>query len=377
MEKIVEIHKSGIVIVDMGFGEKSVEARNFLAQIANLVAYDGPNCKYIVFTINEDSIKQAAEWGINRKDCLGKIFQFSRQSGIKSFAKNFYYKIWQKTKFKQKPGIYSCWIKCRCFWTKNRLVQFLWVLRSFNKPINYASLPRGMWDSMDRHFESWFNYVKFSGFTPEEEAFSIRKNKWNKKVVIAKLKALKASGIPIHTGSLIKHNQRDLHRAIIRYFGNWTEAVKASGFDPEKEWQGKIKRYSPEKIVEIILKRKSNGDQITQAAIMRADRLLIYSAIDHFGTWNNALSAANIDPLTISGLKWSRELVISTLKELKDSGESISHWQLAHNHRKLYGGLRRHFNSWADAVGAAGFDPIKESKRPASLKNSNKEEETQ
>jgi hypothetical protein len=67
--------------------------------------------------------------------------------------------------------------------------------------------------------------------------------------------------------------------------------------------------------------------------------------------------------------KWSKEIVIDKVKELKAKGEPINPHTIMTHYPKLYEAMRTHFSSkrsakegWVEAVKAAGFNPNKEMK---------------
>ena len=78
MAKPIRLRKDGTAVVKMGF-DNSVDARNFVAQIAHLVSYEGPDSKEIVFQFDAKSIRQAAEWGLGRKAVVNSLRELSQE----------------------------------------------------------------------------------------------------------------------------------------------------------------------------------------------------------------------------------------------------------------------------------------------------------
>lgn len=54
--------------------------------------------------------------------------------------------------------------------------------------------------------------------------------------------------------------------------------------------------------------------------------------------------------------KWSRERVITAIRELREAGEKLNCRHVMRTQSKLYGAANRHCGSWKKAVGAAGYD---------------------
>jgi len=66
---------------------------------------------------------------------------------------------------------------------------------------------------------------------------------------------------------------------------------------------------------------------------------------------------------------WSRERIVAQIRQIVSSGESINYYHLQTNHRRLLGAIssRRYFPDYVSAVKAAGFDPLKYTRRRTQL----------
>ena len=58
--------------------------------------------------------------------------------------------------------------------------------------------------------------------------------------------------------------------------------------------------------------------------------------------------------------KWTKELVLSRIKQVKADEGHIHMSYLQKNHGKLRGAIERLFNSFVEAIEEAGFDPVAE-----------------
>ena len=85
-----------------------------------------------------------------------------------------------------------------------------------------------------------------------------------------------------------------------------------------------------------------------------------------FGSWDSALSSADIDPTKVKKLKrpegqyesWTSKKVLERIKRRHSSGESLKHAVVSEEARKLVEAAKRYFGSWYSAVSKAGFiDP--------------------
>lgn len=371
MDAVVELHEDGRAVVNMRFGEKSVEARNFLAQIAHLIRYEGPQSEQIVFRIDARSICQAAEWRIDRKTMLLSLRGFSGQFPSKVIRDKFHWQRWRNavlTKPQQQTGRYSPWFSRRFgFWTRLRRVQTLWMIRGFGNPINLTSLPRGLQKAIHVRERSWAELVFFAGFDPGEEATLVLRERWSRREVISRLRSLKKSGSPINSVWLQHNGYGSLHSAMSRLFGSWEAAVHAAGFYPEDEWKGSSPRLSPGEVMAEIIRRDSQGKALGTVAIRYEDWNLYVSAILHFGSWAEALKSVAIEvPRITARMSWLQEAssqesgrnsIISFLRELKARGEQINTGYLRRRYRRLEAAILYYFESWEEAVKVAGFDP--------------------
>lgn len=190
---------------------------------------------------------------------------------------------------------------------------------------------------------------------------SPQKHRWSSsKKVLTTLKQLKSEGISLNAKSLIDHGYSSLLGAMSRYFGSSEAALRAAGLDAKAEWRGKRERYSVEEVVRKILRRKARGEKLTQQAITKADRLLLYSAEEHFGDWKGALEASGIDSVTVTYGAWTREGVRGAIRALKVEGVFLTHGYIAHHYPSLEGAVRRHYPSFQEAILDAGLDPSAE-----------------
>ena len=77
------------------------------------------------------------------------------------------------------------------------------------------------------------------------------------------------------------------------------------------------------------------------------NRYLRSAGIKYFGSWNNALLAAEIDPdLVALRKKWNIDILKSEIKQL----ENLQLSYIKDNNCKLYKSAIRFFGSWANAV---------------------------
>ena len=87
------------------------------------------------------------------------------------------------------------------------------------------------------------------------------------------------------------------------------------------------------------------------------DPRLANAAIRHFGSWAEAVEAADLTDLVLSKTyrKWSRAAILAEIRRRLAAGESLSSGR--RENQRLAHAARRHFGSWSAALLAAGVTP--------------------
>ena len=133
-----------------------------------------------------------------------------------------------------------------------------------------------------------------------------------------------------------------------RLFGNWDDALSAAGIDPAK-----VRRYrpwSPAAILQELRRRKRLRLGLNTKA-MQAELPGLYDAARrHFGSYREALARAGCDPLDVlQRREWSRKAVCEALREFERNFDLVSQVML----RDLDSGLMRAVRVWYGNLPAA------------------------
>ncbi len=156
----------------------------------------------------------------------------------------------------------------------------------------------------------------------------------------------------------IAQNQVALLRAATRYFGSWRTAVEFAGI----EYQDirKYKMWSRERILERIRELHAKGEDLSWRHVStEVDPQLAAAATKkkHFGSWRNAIEAAGLEYGDIRRYReWDEQAVIDRLKELHAEGKDLNAKSMEELDITLITAARRRFNSWDQALTAAGLD---------------------
>jgi hypothetical protein len=164
--------------------------------------------------------------------------------------------------------------------------------------------------------------------------------KWDQARVIDRLRARYGGGQPLH----VWKEDYGLYAAACCQFGSWRAALAAAGLPLPTKW-------TRERVLAII--RHRHQQQMPLTGEWRDDPRLYQAAIVHFGSWTDALRAAELprEP------RWTRERVIAALQERYAQRRSMKNvrdddWWLYYHAKKAFG-------NWRTAIQAAGLTPPK------------------
>ena len=159
-----------------------------------------------------------------------------------------------------------------------------------------------------------------------------------------------------------------LHQDACDFFGTWDTALQYSGISGRRATKPRAKRIwqsqigadvSPEAVVRMIRKLCLNGYRLTDKKVMSRDRHLYDAALEHFGSWNQALTASGVNPDNIR-MKWNNamspsEQLVDELRTRHRAGKSLSLGAVSRDNLCLYESVRSVFGSWSRGLLAAGL----------------------
>lgn len=207
-----------------------------------------------------------------------------------------------------------------------------------------------LYDAACRHFGSWRKALKAAGFletpAPPPPA-GLPPRLCSRQDVIEKLRLLYAQdgkALPV------KKQDGSLVYAAKKYFGRWQLAVQAAGI-PDARYH----RLSPHEVLETIRNLKQQGHSLRY---VEASGPLRYAAMQHFGSWREALGEAGVWPndKLLGRRKWNREHILGEIRDWHHRVGKPSSVRAAPVH--LCGAAKRHFGSWDNALLAAGLPPL-------------------
>jgi hypothetical protein len=202
-----------------------------------------------------------------------------------------------------------------------------------------------------RHY---FKSYKIAVETAGIDYASIRlRPKWTAVKVIKMVRDAAETGVALNHRAVFDRGD-DLGKAAIaaardRLFGSWDDALFAAGLDPTKI--ARQKKWSANTVLHVLSARQSLNQPLNGAAVQKEIPSLYMAAVRWFGSYDDALTAAAIDPANVRLIKkWTRSRVVRGLREFQASHGWISYRTLHRGDESLLSATRRFFGTFTKAA---------------------------
>jgi hypothetical protein len=242
----------------------------------------------------------------------------------------------------------------RLSWDKTEILQSLKKLHKEGKDLSYTQLAKKMQPLVSAaayHFGSYRNAVEKAGI---DYADVVRRPRWTKQQIIKLIKQAKREGEDLHWSAVTKRGD-ELGRAAFaslqqRLFGSWDRALHGAGLDADEISQ--YRKWDKDSIVFELKGRHREKEPLNSGAVQKEDPGLHAAAVRHFGSYDNALRAAKVDPSKIRRRqRWSKEEVGKQLKAFTRKHD-LTDAALRQHAPALYGAVLRFYKSVAAARNA-------------------------
>lgn len=190
------------------------------------------------------------------------------------------------------------------------------------------------------HFGGWRNAMRVAGFEP------IKAERWTKQRIIGRLRAWAERSGETDLGT----SDQALSSAACRFFGSHDAAFEAAGIESP------ARRWTKERVVAAIQDRFIAGEASDRIGF--GDEKLASAAYRHFGSWPAAVEAAGlIDKVTFKPQlrRWNQQRVIAEIRAWHDSGHRLA--EVSRKYQALFNAARTHFGTWNKAIIAADLEP--------------------
>ena len=262
----------------------------------------------------------------------------------------------------QAAGIDPMRVKRRRLWSREAIIQRIQQLAREGRAMSRAAI-----DDLDcsfvaaatHRFSSWGEALLAAGIDPEQ--WRILRRPWTRETLIRDIRQIHAEGGKLNHSAVGKSS---LSNAATRIFGSWDRALRAAGFKPEKIRLCR-KHWTAEAVVAEIRRRYRRGRLVNSKGVGASS--IYRAGTHLFGSWRQALKAAGLDPEQIQKQKvqrraWTAETVLQEIRRKHTVGEPLSFRDV--DPKSLYSRGAEFFGSWDEALAAAGLDPSKIRKRP-------------
>jgi len=243
-------------------------------------------------------------------------------------------------------------------WNKQRIVERVKALYDKGEDLSYNRMARnqqGLLAAANYHFGSWAEAVNAAGIDYANDVRRIPK--WTRERIIKTIQEAFAKKADLSWTSVTKNRKYSaMAYAAIRdnQFGSWDQALAAAEVDPAK-----VRRYEAwdeDKIVRQIKDRKKKKKPLNSKAMQDEDSKLFNAALNYFGGWDKALSAAGINPEDVyKRRRWNADIIKKEIRRLYRDGEDLAAPNMRANHSSLYSAACKYFNTWTAARQACGI----------------------
>ena len=172
------------------------------------------------------------------------------------------------------------------------------------------------------------------------------RTRWSCERIAAELRELDAAGVEMSSAHL-RENYRRLYSAIYYHFGSIDAAMDAAGVIKVRH----NRQWSRDAVIGEIRRMHRRGLDLRFSKI---DDSLGVTARKHFGSWDDALRAAGIDPRDVRTHRiWDAEAVVDAMMEHIASGRSLRASRAREEDPALYHAAHRHCGGFSHAVALA------------------------
>lgn len=230
------------------------------------------------------------------------------------------------------------------------------------QPLNSAAVTRDdvrLYEAARRCFGSWRRALEAAGQKPD----AIRVNrKWTKQKVVMYLRRLATTGRTLRRTAVYRKDP-GLVGITIALFGSWQKGLEVAGVNIEQYCRQPS--WDQDQVVEAILTRAVKRQPLGTSTVTPAS--LKTAAIEYFGSWAFALSAAGLDPKLYIGVRVSkcrtqnkttyqtRDDVKRALLQRFELGHPLDPTSISMQDFRLFRAIGRLFGPCADALQYAGL----------------------
>lgn len=235
-------------------------------------------------------------------------------------------------------------------WTRSRIRRELRARVRAGESVAPKRLGPPLENAIRRLVGSWEQAMREAGLDPDTHRSH---RSWDNARVVEAIRKRRSEGKPLSSAA-VWNDQPALRRAGIRRYGSWGATLRAAGFDPKEH---RVTKWSLEKAREWIRDRQAAGLPITAGHVPSGLYGRVTNAVE--GGWTAFVESLGISYPGQRKRRWSDEGVLDEIRRLKRRGRRLLASAVVQTQGQgLLKQARQRFGSWADALIAAGLDPL-------------------
>lgn len=248
------------------------------------------------------------------------------------------------------------------------------------KPLSAGPIQRDycqLCNGANKYFQGWPAAVKAAGLEKVHKKeghlnrLTLPPMRYpEKRDVLKAMQQRHAEGLSLSC-SIVMKEDAELTRCFRYHFKHWKDGIKEARLvrvhkkDVRKSFENRGAYPTDESVLEAILKLHKEGYSMSSSAVYNSHSALISQAYAKFGSWGKARELAGIDindlPRSIrlrNQAPLSKTSTIGKLRERNEKELSLLSSKVGENDPNLCHHVRKYFDSWADAIKAAGLTKI-------------------
>lgn len=234
-------------------------------------------------------------------------------------------------------------------WNARRVISEIGARHRDKASLAKTKVPSSLVSASQRIFGSWRAGVESAGL--DYDAVMLLRTYEDRELIVW-LRDLASAHPDMTVDEFYRHGGHSL--ICRRRWGSAEDVARAAGLP---DWPHR-ERYPamPRAAVLRALRSRARSKEALNLSIVReteGGHHLVNSVFRHFGTWDEAIEAANLPPQRLVRAAWTREEVIRELRRWRREPESLTPNQIKQRDVGFYGALFKLFGSYAAAMKAA------------------------
>jgi hypothetical protein len=257
-------------------------------------------------------------------------------------------------------------------WTRESVIARLRELKSNKVDISPKGLSKeygGLYTSGRRLFGGSSEMYHAAGISFELNRrlsnISKARVKWTKESVVHRLRELQSCGEDISPQKLFKKHG-GLYYAGIGLFGTSSAMYQAAGFPPSVFRRTPPDYWTKGRVIAELKSLYASGQDMSYDTMARDHLSLYHAGRGRFGSYSKALETAGVpyDRFRKSHAPWTDEDIIRSIRSLWEQHFDLSSSNMQEKQQSLYLAGQRRYDSWFNALDAAGIPGEKYRKLP-------------